>query len=330
MASENQAWMYPSTTRPTTTTTKPTYTPAQLAAQERLRQQRIAESSSRVAGDFLQESIRENIAAGGLPWDPTGGLGRRITSTGGGGGGFDLSGFWRGLGGLGGGSNTKKEESVPSLTLDYAGDGKNIEQLRAMYASALAELQRQQAEGGGNILRSVDRMRNDPMNNANAYARLQAVAPTVVGNPLAQYAEATGISTDMADKSQQLANADAQAYQGATQNVYDIMSASQQAANQSRMADIGMMETGANQDLVAQANMMKLLLNQRETTDTIALQQRNLENAINQRNVVTQQIQSIFGKDGAMGGKLKPEEILKLIDATLAKMNTGQWGGVTP
>lgn len=302
MATENQAWMYAPKTS--------TLTPTQLALQDKLRLQQQNENMMRLAADMYQEDLREARKLG-LPVPP---IVRKTTTSSGGGASTPTFSWGRGFGG------TAEKKPDPSITVDYSGDGKNVDQLRAMYASALAELQRQQTEGGQNILNSVSRMRDDPMNNANAYARLRATAPNIVGNPLAQYAEATGISTDMADKSQQLANADAQAYQNAVQNVYDIMTASQQAANDTRMADIGMIETGANQDLVSQANMLRLLLNQRETADVIALQQRNLENAINQRNAVTQQIQSIFGD------KLKPEELLALIESTLAKINTGQWG----
>jgi hypothetical protein len=311
MATENQAWMYPSTT-------KSTLTPTQLALQERLNQQAEAEAAARMAAKKYDEYVYDVYKAGGTipPIERQ----RTTTSTTTSGASGNLLSALN-LFNFGGGGSTRKRTN-PSITIDYSGDGKNVDQLRAMYASALAELQRQQGEGGQTILGSVDRMRNDPMNTANAYAGLRASAPNVVGNPLAEYAQATGISTDMANKSQALANADAQAYQGAVQNVYDIMSASQQAANQARMADIGMIETGANQDLVTQANMLKLLLNQRETADVVALQQRNLENAINQRNIVTQQIQSFFGDEF----RNRPEELLALIEATLAKINTGQWG----
>lgn len=315
MPTENQAWMYPSGTSTTTRTSGQTAT--QAALQERLRQQALAENAARMSAKMYDELKYDIYQSGGTMPSIT----RNRTSTGGGGGSLSGLNF---LNFSGIKNQTPKKEPDLPFTVDYSGDGENVNQLRAMYASALAELQRQQGEGGSTILGSVERMRNDPMNSANAYARLRAIAPNVVGNPLADYAQATGISTDMANKSQALANADAQAYQNAVQNVYDIMSASQQAANQSRMADIGMIETGANQDLVTQANMLKLLLNQRETADVVALQQRNLENAINQRNMVTQQIQSIFGD------KLKPEELLQMIEATLAKINTGQWGTGAP
>jgi hypothetical protein len=301
MATENQAWMYGPT-------------PAQLALKDRLYQQQLAENAARSAALKVQD-LQYDVYASGGTLAP---IQRKTTSTGGSGGLFSGLNFLSGLGGFKG---QKEKKPDPSLTVNYSGDGENVNQLRAMYASALAELQRQQGEGGQTILSSVDRMKHDPMNTANAYAGLRAAAPNVVGNPLAEYAQATGISPDMANKSQALANADAQAYEGAVQNVYDIMSASQQAANNARMADIGMIETGANQDLVSQSNMLKLLLNQRETADVIALQQRNLENAINQRNVVTQQIQTLFANK-----RLKPEDMLALIEATLAKINTGQWG----
>lgn len=292
-------------------------TAAQSAAKKRVADQQRMENIFRLAGTMRQEDILMgrrpvDVGTSNRTSAPSGGASTSSPVRRGGGGGFSGTGIGT--------------PPLPTLNLDYAGDGKNVEQLRSMYASALAELQRQQAESGQTILTSANRMLHDPSNYLNAYEGLQAAGPNVVGNPLAEYSAATGISTDMANKNQQLATADAQAYENAVQNVFDIMSASQQAANNARMADIGMIETGANQDLATQANMLKLLLNQRENTDVIALQQRNLENAINQRNIVTQQIQSIFGKDGPMGGRLAPASIFELIEATLAKMNTSQWG----
>lgn len=196
----------------------------------------------------------------------------------------------------------------------------NVVELRRLYANALAELQRQQGLSGETIAGSIGRMKTDPYNTANAYAQLQAIAPPVAANPIAEYAAATGMSPTAAAAAQNLASAEGQAYQNAVQNLYNTMSASQEAANASRMADIGLIETGAQQDLGTQANMLNLLLKQSELGAVSGLQQRNLENQIALRNALTGQVSNIFA-----GSDVAPESILKLIEATLAKMNTYRW-----
>lgn len=197
---------------------------------------------------------------------------------------------------------------------------KNVLELRKMYADALAELQRQQGLSGQTIAGSIERMKADPYNTANAYARLQAITPTVAANPIAQYAEATGLSPAATEAARNLAASEADAYQAAVQNMYQTMTASQDMANQSRMADIGLLETGAQQDLGTQANMLNLLLKQGEIGAVSGLQQRNLENQIALRNALTGQVSNIFS-----GSDVAPESILKLIEATLAKMNSYNW-----
>jgi len=196
----------------------------------------------------------------------------------------------------------------------------NVAELRALYAKALAELTRQQGVGRENIAGSVSRMKADPMNTANAYAALQGVNPRVAANPIAEYASATGVSDSAARAAQGMAESDAAAYQAVSQNIADIMRTSQEAANQSRMADIGLIETGGTQDLESQANMLNLLLKQGEIGSVTGLQQRNLENEIAMRNALTGQVSNIFA-----GQDVAPESILKLIEATMAKLNMNRW-----
>jgi hypothetical protein len=200
------------------------------------------------------------------------------------------------------------------------GSSSNVAELRAMYAKALQELQRQQTQSGETIAESIARMQSDPMNTANAYANLQAVAPTVAANPIAEYAASAGISPGMAEEAQRMATADADAYRAAVENLNQTMRTSQDVANQSRMADIGLIETGSRQDLANQANMLNLLLKQQELSGVSALQQRNLENEMAMRNALTSQISSIFS-----GQDVAPESILKLIEATMAKLNMARW-----
>jgi hypothetical protein len=200
---------------------------------------------------------------------------------------------------------------------------KNVAELRAMYAKALAELQRQQGVSGETIAGSVGRMKADPYNTANAYAALRGVTPNVAANPVAQYAQSTGLSAEQAAEAQRMAEAAGQDYGAVSQNIADIMRTSQDVANQSRMADIGLIETGSQQDLATQANMLNLLLKQNEIGAVSGLQQRNLENELAVRNALTGQISNIFS-----GQDVAPESILKLVEATMAKLNTSRWTGV--
>jgi hypothetical protein len=101
------------------------------------------------------------------------------------------------------------------------------------------------------------------------------------------------------------------------------MSTSQQQANLSRMADIGLIETGAQQDLESNLNMLRLGLERERLGALTGLQQRNLENDLQMRNAIASQISNIFS-----GQNVAPESILKLIEQALAKMNTNRWTGL--
>lgn len=210
--------------------------------------------------------------------------------------------------------------TVGGTTGGAATTPKNVAELRAMYAKALSELQRQQGVSGETIAGSIGRMKADPYNTANAFAALRGIAPNVAANPVAEYAAATGVSATGAAEAQRMAEAAGQDYQAVSQNIADIMRTSQEAANQSRMADIGLIETGSQQDLATQANMLNLLLKQSEIGAVSGLQQRNLENEIAMRNALTGQIANIFS-----GQDVAPESILKLVEATMGKLNMSRW-----
>lgn len=216
-------------------------------------------------------------------------------------------------------------EEVPKTTMPVDGGGtpaptSNVDQTSAMYAQALEELSRQYGVSQENILASIGRMKTDPYNQANAYAQMQLADPRVAANPVAEYMAAAGMAPGQAAASQQMAQAEADAYLRAMQNVQNIMSTSQQQANASRMADIGLMETGATQDLESNLNMLRLGLERERLGALTGLQQRNLENDLQMRNAIASQISSIFS-----GQDVAPESILKLIEAALAKMNTNRW-----
>ena len=104
------------------------------------------------------------------------------------------------------------------------------------------------------------------------------------------------------------------------QNVQNVMSTSQQQANLSRLADIGLIETGATQDLESNLNMLRLGLEKERIGAVSGQQQQNLENQLTMRNAISKQISDIFS-----GQNVAPESILKLIEAALAKMNMNQW-----
>ena len=231
-------------------------------------------------------------------------------------------------------TSSSAADEVPKTTMpvDTGGGGggggasastSNVDQTSAMYAQALEELMRQYGVSQENILASIGRMKSDPYNTANAYAGMQLADPRVAANPVAEYMAAAGMAPGQAAASQQMAQAEADAYLRAMQNVQNIMSTSQQQANASRMADIGLIETGATQDLESNLNMLRLGLERERLGALTGLQQRNLENDLQMRNAIASQISSIFS-----GQNVAPESILKLIEAALAKMNTNRWTGL--
>lgn len=201
-----------------------------------------------------------------------------------------------------------------------AATANNVDTLSKMYADALAELQRQYGTSQKNIMESIGRMKADPYNTANAYAAMQLAAPQVAANPVAEYMAAAGLSPGQAQAAQAMAQAEADAYRQAMQNVQNVMSTSQQQANLSRLADIGLIETGATQDLESNLNMLRLGLEKERIGAVSGQQQRNLENQLTMRNAISKQISDIFS-----GQNIDPTSILKLIEAALGKMNMNQW-----
>lgn len=245
--------------------------------------------------DEMNDSERK-AALDKVDWE---GLGRMTGTTPSGGGSQ----------GSGGGERTREDRT-------------NTTAISNLYRDALKALEDEYARGYENVLGSIGRMEADPYNTANAYAALQAVAPTVAANPIADYAAATGLSANQAAAQTALANAQADQYQRAAQNMLDVMRTSQEAANASRMADIGLIRTGAQQDLEANKQMLRLALEKSRIGDISGIQQRNLENEMNLRNSLTNQIMSLFS-----GQNVAPESVLKLIESTWAKINSNRWAG---
>jgi hypothetical protein len=196
----------------------------------------------------------------------------------------------------------------------------NVDAIAKMYAEALAELQRQYGVSQENINAAIGRMRSDPYNTANAYAQMQLADPRVAANPVAEYMAAAGMAPGQAAAAQQMAQAEADAYLRAMENVRDIMSTSQEQANLSRLADIGLIETGATQDLESNLNMLRLGLEKERIGALTGQQQQNLQTDIAMRNAITTAISNIFS-----GQDVAPESILKLIESALAKINTNRW-----
>lgn len=242
---------------------------------------------------------------------------------------------WVGLGKLmgrgsqgGGGQSSSTPppaEEVPKTTMPVDGTPapapvSNVQQTSDMFAQALAELQRQYGTSQENINAAIARMEADPYNRANAYAQMQLAPARVAADPLAQYMAAAGLSDQQSAANAQLAQSEADAYQQAMQNVQNVLQQSQEQANLSRLADIGLIRTGAQQDLESNLNMLRLGLDKERIGALTGLQQRNLENQLNQRNAIANQISSIFS-----GQDVAPESILKLIEAALAKTNMNRW-----
>ena len=221
----------------------------------------------------------------------------------------------------GGGTTTggggAPEVRIPSTS---GSESSNVDTLSKMYADALAELQRQYGVSQENINAAIARMEADPYNRANAYANLQIAAPRVAADPLAEYMAAAGLSGGQSAAAQRLSQAEADAYQQAVRNMANIMTTSQEQANLSRLADIGLIRTGAQQDLEQNLNMLRLGLEKERIGAVTGQSQKNLENQIAMRNAITKNISDIFS-----GQNVAPESILKLIESALAKINMNRW-----
>jgi hypothetical protein len=196
----------------------------------------------------------------------------------------------------------------------------NVEATSQMFADALKALQAQYGVSQENINAAIARMQADPYNTANAYATMQLAPARVAADPLAQYMQAAGLSDQQSAAAAQLSQAEADAYRQAMQNVQNVMSKSQEQANLSRLADIGLISTGAQQDLEANLNMLRLGLERDRIGALTGLQQQNLQNSLDMRNAIANQISSIFS-----GQDVAPESILKLIEQALSKINTNRW-----
>lgn len=199
----------------------------------------------------------------------------------------------------------------------------NVDATSQLFADALKALQEQYGVSQENINAAIGRMEADPYNTMNAYRNMQLAPARVAADPLAQYMQAAGLSDQQSAASAQLAQAEADAYTQAMQNVQNVLQQSQEQVNASRLADIGLIRTGAQQDLEANLNMLRLGLERDRIGSVTGLQQRNLENEMNMRNTIASQIANVFA-----GQDVAPESILKLIQETLNRMNINQWTNI--
>lgn len=228
---------------------------------------------------------------------------------------------WAGLGQL---TGTTPKPTEPAPTVPAAPTTvSNVQATTDLFADALKTLGEQYGLSQGNINTAIARMETDPYNMANAYAQMQLAPARVAADPLAQYMAATGLSDQQSAAQTGLAQAEADAYQQAMRNVQNVLQQSQEQQNLSRLADIGLIRTGAQQDLEQNLNMLRLGLEQQRIGALTNLQQQNLQNQLAQRNAIANQISSIFA-----GQDVAPESILKLIEAALAKTNTERWQNI--
>jgi hypothetical protein len=230
---------------------------------------------------------------------------------------------WAGLGKLTGTTPAPTEE-VPKTTMPVEpAPVQNTQALSDLFADAANVLASQYGMSQQNIDAAIARMQADPANRANAYAAMQLAPARVAADPLAQYMLASGLSDQQSAAAAQLAQAEADAYGQAMKNVQNVLQQSQEQVNASRLADIGLIQTGAQQDLEQNLNMLRLGLEQQRIGGLTNLQQQNLQNQLDMRNAIASQIANIFS-----GQDVAPESILKLIESALSKVNVDRWTGL--
>jgi hypothetical protein len=114
-----------------------------------------------------------------------------------------------------------------------------------MLQSQLDQISGQAQQAGSNAFSTLrQQLSSQPAAYTNQFA-----APQVAANPLAQYMQAGGVSDQGVQALRDMLGASSAASTAADQRTNDMMAASAQRANQSRMNDVNQMEASFNTDL---------------------------------------------------------------------------------
>jgi hypothetical protein len=126
-----------------------------------------------------------------------------------------------------------------------------LSRIAGLYDQSSGEVGRQTAEGRTTIDETTQRALEALAGQANPYAGLQMADVGAVTDPMAAYSEAVGAPQGGIQALQQMLQSQNAATRGGFGNLAQLLGASQQAAQQSRIGDVNVARAGAQQDLAS-------------------------------------------------------------------------------
>lgn len=146
-----------------------------------------------------------------------------------------------------------------------------LSRLQSLIGGARGELSTQTAEGTQRIDEATQRALSTLGGQANPYAGLQAIAAPVAESPLMNNLQALGQNTQGLSALRDMFVSEAAQQRGSAQDMINMLSAAQQAAQQGRIADVQLARGAAQQDLgAAQRAAAQMLTNQQLQSEQTA------------------------------------------------------------
>jgi hypothetical protein len=158
--------------------------------------------------------------------------------------------------------------------------------------------------------------RNVVQNAVNPYTAMQPTQSMSAGNPLAEYLRATGVDPTQSQSLVDLEAANNRNYDAAVANSLATLGAGYQQANDSRLADLALMEAGFASDLAGQENAIRAGLQSQQSAESQAIQ-----DAIT--NMTLTQLGQEYGLTGDLLG-FQNSQGSAIADAMLGQATAGQ------
>lgn len=148
-----------------------------------------------------------------------------------------------------------------------------LSRIAGLYDQSSGEVGRQTAEGRTTIDETTQRALEALAGQANPYAGLQMADVGAVTDPMAAYSQAVGAPQGGIQALQQMLQSQNAATRGGFGNLAQLLGASQQAAQQSRIGDVNVARAGAQQDLGTTSRGVLAQLMRQRNADEIAQRQ---------------------------------------------------------
>jgi hypothetical protein len=148
-----------------------------------------------------------------------------------------------------------------------------LSRIAGLYDQSAGEVGRQTSEGQATIDQTTQRALEALGAQSNPYAGLQMADIGAVTDPMAAYSQAVGAPQGGIDALQQMLQSQNAATRGGFGNLAQLLGASQQAAQQSRIGDVNVARAGAQQDLGTTSRGVLAQLMRQRNADEIAQRQ---------------------------------------------------------